>query len=282
MDDGNQPHEYTIEMDIPNLNNLLSMYNFNQNYNNSTTTHHPFNGEGNDISSHLGQCPAGNISQMYDAIDPLYVSDIKDLKHNIIDILNRRCEFEDEEYDHDKYESKEIDELYETIKNTNEEFKALQIKLHNAEEILKYEIDTLKSNSETLDTFIKFLKSLASVNHEDMTQIIENINTLSSKLADIDSFKKAKKDYITERKNILKYIYFLRKVNKFNITNMCVVCMDVPVTHFINQCGHTFCESCLKKHLDTDDITNLNNIYHDKKCPICRKYVNSVNPLYFL
>ena len=294
-EDENQ-QEYTIDadlqIDIPNLNNLLNMYNIqNIDYDNNTTTL-PFYLSGNDIptcgSDQPGYCPVDNISQMFDNTDPLYLSDIKGMKNNIIDILHRRSEFKDEEYDEEKYESKEIDELYEKIKNINQEFKILQEKLHIAEETLKREIDTLNTNSKSLDTFITFLKSLSSDNPQigvslkgETKEIIENITDLSSKLAETDSFIKAKKEYVTERKNILKHIYFLRKVNKLNITNMCVVCMEDPVTHFINPCGHTFCSNCLKSHFVVDEIVN-DTIYNDKNCPVCRKYVNSVNPLYFL
>ena len=94
--------------------------------------------------------------------------------------------------------------------------------------------------------------------------------------------KLQKKKYETERKNILKYIYFLKKVNKMNVTNMCVVCMEEQVTHFINPCGHPFCKTCLEKHLDVEDIDNIDTIHNDKKCPVCRKYVLNINPLYFL
>ena len=117
---------------------------------------------------------------------------------------------------------------------------------------------------------------------QDSEDNINSINNLSTKLSNVDSFKKAKQDYIKERKNILKYIYFLRKVNKMNVTNICVVCMENQVTHFINPCGHTFCGKCLEKTLDIKDINNIETIHVDKKCPMFRKYINNVNPLYFL
>ena len=37
---------------------------------------------------------------------------------------------------------------------------------------------------------------------------------------------------------------------------MCVVCMDEPVSHFIDPCGHTFCKGCLEKSLEIDTIIN--------------------------
>ena len=286
LEEQNNPGmEYTVEMNVSNINHLLNMYNVNPSIYNT-----PGNTTGNTnpipyypLNTYLHQCPADNITQMYDNIEPLYVSELKDMKNNIIDILNNRSDFKEEEFDDEKYENKEIDELYEKIRTVNLEFKIYQDKLHNAELNLKDEIDRLNSNIKKLENFITFLESLSLIDYDDIKVIIKNINDLSIKLSNLESFKKAKKEYATERKNILKYIYFLRKVNKMNVTNMCVVCMDDPVSHFINPCGHTFCSKCLEHHLEMEDITNDDSILpNDKKCPVCRKYVNTINPLYFL
>ena len=273
--------EYTVEMDVPSINHILNMYNYSATptYNN-TSNPNPL-----PIPSNYGHCcPADNISQMYENIEPLYVSEIKDMRNNVLDILNNRSHFnvEVEGDEGGTYENKEIDDLYEKIKNINEEFKVLQDRLYEAEDELKTEINKLNSNIKKLDNFIEFLKSLSTIEYEFVKVIIKNINDLSSKLSNVESFKTAKKKYETERKNILKYIYFLKKVNKMNVTNMCVVCMEEQVTHFINPCGHTFCKACLEKHLDVEDIDNIDTIHNDKKCPMCRKYVLNVNPLYFL
>tara|TARA_B100000401_G_C52710172_1_gene673456 strand:- start:209 stop:1081 length:873 start_codon:yes stop_codon:yes gene_type:complete len=283
---GDQQNEYAVEMDVSSINHLLNMYNVNPtnvfNTTSNLTSPHPpipFSSLSIGYNDH---CPVDNISQMYDNIEPLYISEIKDMKNNILDILNHRSDFKDEEYDEDKYENKEIDELYEKINSIHKEFQVFQERLYISEENLKNEIKTLDSNIKKLEDFIKFLESLSSIDYADIKIIIKNINDLSRKLSNVESFKKAKKDYATERKNIQKYIYFLRKVNKLNVTNMCVVCMETPVTHFINPCGHTFCKKCLENHLEMEDINNTDSIANDKKCPVCRKYVNNINPLYFL
>tara|TARA_Y100001935_G_scaffold255246_1_gene267302 strand:- start:1930 stop:2829 length:900 start_codon:yes stop_codon:yes gene_type:complete len=288
LEEQNNPAmDYTVEMDVSSINHLLNMYNVNPSiYNttpdNITSNTVPYPIPFSSLNTYSHHCPADNITQMYDNIEPLYVSEVKDMKNNIIDILNHRSDFKEEEFDDEKYENKEIDELYEKIRIINYEFKIYQEKLHTAEVNLKNEIDRLNSNIKKLENFIKFLESLSSIDYDDIKVIIKNINDLSTKLSNIESFKKAKKEYATERKNILKYIYLLRKVNKMNVTNMCVVCMDNPVSHFINPCGHTFCSKCIENHLEMEDITNNDSIPNDKKCPVCRKYVNNVNPLYFL
>lgn len=274
-DDGS--NNYTIQVDVPNLNNLLNMYNFHSE-NITTNTVDP-----NPYSSNIGNyCPINDISQLYDNVEPLYVTEIKDIKKSVLDILYNKTNFEDEEFDEEKYSHSEIDTLYTKIKDITVELKGLQVNLNNAEENLNEEIKKMNENIGKIDNFIKFLESLSSLDHENIKEIISNITKLATKLSNIESFKKAKKEYATERRNILKYIYFLRKVNKMNVTNMCVVCMDEPVSHFLDPCGHTFCKTCLQKSLEVDSFVNENENYINKNCPVCRKYVNKVRPLYFL
>ena len=274
-DDGS--NNYTIQVDVPNLNNLLNMYNFHSE-NITTNTIDP-----NPYSSNIGNyCPINDISQLYDNVEPLYVTEIKDIKKSVLDILYNKTNFEDEEFDEKKYSHSEIDTLYTKIKDITVEIKGLQVNLNNAEENLNEEIKKMNENIGKIDNFIKFLESLSSLDHENIKEIISNITKLATKLSNIESFKKAKKEYATERRNILKYIYFLRKVNKMNVTNMCVVCMDEPVSHFLDPCGHTFCKTCLQKSLEVDSFVNENENYINKNCPVCRKYVNKVRPLYFL
>ena len=248
-DDGS--NNYTIQVDVPNLNNLLNMYNFHsENMTTNTVTPNPY-------SSNIGNyCPINDISQLYDNVEPLYITEIKDIKKSVLDILHKKTNFEDEEFDEEKYSHSEIDTLYKKIKDITVELKGLQVNLNNAEENLNEEIKKVNENIEKIDNFIKFLESLSSLDHENIKEIISNITKLATKLSNIESFKKAKKEYATERRNILKYIYFLRKVNKMNVTNMCVVCMDEPVSHFLDPCGHTFCKTCLQKPLTIKDTAS--------------------------
>lgn len=267
-------NNYTIQVDVPHLNNLLNMYNFHSENTTANTVPNPY-------SSNIGNyCPINDISQLYDNVEPLYITEIKDIKKSVLDILHKKTNFEDEEFDEEKYNHSEIDNLYTKMKDITIELKGLQENLNNAEENLNNEIKKMNENIGKIDNFIVFLESLSSLDYENIKEIISNITKLATKLSNKESFKKAKKDYATERRNILKYIYFLRKVNKMNVTNMCVVCMDDPVSHFVDPCGHTFCKTCLEKSLEVDSF--VDETYINKNCPVCRKYVNKVRPLYFL
>ena len=200
LEEQNNPAmDYTVEMDVSSINHLLNMYNVNPSIydttpDNITSNSIPYPIPFSSLNTYSHQCPVDNITQMYDNIEPLYVSEVKDMKNNIIDILNRRSDFKEEEFDDEKYENKEIDELYEKIRIVNYEFKIYQEKLHTAEVNLKDEMDRLNSNIKKLENFIKFLESLSSIDYDDIKVIIKNINDLSTKLSNIESFKKAKKE----------------------------------------------------------------------------------------
>ena len=97
---GDQQNEYAVEMDVSSINHLLNMYNVNPtnvfNTTSNLTSPHPpipFSSLSIGYNDH---CPVDNISQMYDNIEPLYISEIKDMKNNILDILNHRSDFKDE------------------------------------------------------------------------------------------------------------------------------------------------------------------------------------------
>lgn len=268
--DNNTSNNYTIEVDVPYLNSVLGLYNTH--INNPT----PFLNENNNY------CNLTNPSNLFSDMEPLYISEIKEIKKSVIDLIYKRSSFEEEDYDREKYQNSEIDELYQKVKDFNKDLKGFQENLYNSEENLKKEIKKMNDNIKKLENFIIFLENISSINYEETKEIIDNIKGLATKLSNTDEFKKAKKDYITERKNIEKYIYLMRKINKMNIVNMCVVCMDEPVSHFINPCGHTFCKSCLEKSLEIETITNNIILNDTKKCPVCRKFVNNIHPLYFL
>jgi len=113
--------EYTVEMDVSNINHLLNMYNITHPnvYNNTGSQPDPLPFSSLNTGDSY-YCNADNISQLYDNIEPLYISEIKSMKSNILDILSKRSDFEDEDYDDERYDNKEIDELYEKIKGINE------------------------------------------------------------------------------------------------------------------------------------------------------------------
>ena len=74
---------------------------------------------------------------------------------------------------------------------------------------------------------------------------------------------------------ILKYYlhHFIKKINHGNIGSTCSLCLQKPVDTFLNPCGHTGCEDCIKK-LQSYGSDNYN-------CHICRKPINSFQKIYY-
>ena len=149
MESGNNntTNDYTLEVDVPHLNNLLSMYNFHPSNNYSetetgVTNPLPFTANENDTY----YCSIDNITQLYSDIEPLYISEVKEIKKNVIDLIYKRSSFEEEDYDEEKYNNYEIDELYQKVKGVVEEFKGFQENLYNSEKDLKKEIEKMNNN----------------------------------------------------------------------------------------------------------------------------------------
>lgn len=213
-------------------------------------------------------------------------SEVKEIKEKVLEIFLKKSDFEDSEYDELNYENEEIDDFSKKVDEYNKEFKVVQQEVETCEENLKKEIKIMNENLKKLDHFIQFVDKLdKTIDEEDKEGLLSQINKISKKLSKPDNFVKAKKDYVESRKKLLKYIYLFKKINKWNIANMCGICLEKPVDHFIDPCGHTFCEGCIKEQFRVDSIEQI-KLYAERnnlKCPICRFCpVNTAKPLYFL
>lgn len=213
-------------------------------------------------------------------------SSIKEIKEKVLEIFLKKSDFEDKEYDELNYENEEIDNFVTKIDSYNIEFKRVQSELEKADGKLKGEIKIMNDNLKKLDHFIDFVDKLGTnIDEEDKEALVSQINKISEKLSKPEQFIQAKKSYVEQRKKLLKYIYLFRKVNKWNVANMCGICLENPVDHFIDPCGHTFCKGCIKEQFKVDEIDEIRIYSHrnNLKCPVCRQGpVNTAKPLYFL
>ena len=226
-----------------------------------------------------------NSSQLFNSKENLFISEIKELKENVLNILLEKSNYDDDEYNDIDYENKEIDDFCNDIDKYNNEFKVIQEELGRADESLKKEIAIVDSNLKKIDYFIDFIEKLNDIDLEDKNHLIQNIKNLSKKLSNTETFTKAKKYYVLQRKKLLKYIYLFKKINKWNVANICTICLGKPVDHFIDPCGHTFCKGCLESHFKLKDINDLRifSKRNNYRCPVCREGpIISAKPLYFL
>ena len=107
---------------------------------------------------------------------------------------------------------------------------------------------------------------------ETIKEIMDKMNSYSVKINENDKLKETKKNYIEKRKEINKHLHLMQKINKWNHSAICPICITNKIDSYCNPCGHTSCKECLEKN------SNLNH----NKCPICREYVMDIRKLYFI
>ena len=220
-----------------------------------------------------------------------FIIEITSLKECVSDILHKKSEFEDSEYDDCDYKDEEIDNFVKDIKGYTEKFEVLQKEIYEIDKQLKDEIKSINENIDRLNTIVEFLSKMKlddDIKDNKMIQdMVENIKKVSSSISKTDKFNKIKKEYVKKRKELNKYIYLLREVNTMNVTCSCPICFSSQVDTFLDPCGHTLCKQCIinsasmgNNDPDIQDINSIRNM--NTQCPICRKNVQMTRPLFFL
>jgi len=108
----------------------------------------------------------------------------------------------------------------------------------------------------------------------DIVEVQRNIVKVAESIESRDQTKVLKDAYLKELTILKLYQHtFFKEINGANIGNTCSLCLQRPVTKYLNPCGHTGCDECLQV-MRSSDFTN-------KHCYLCRKRVDSYHPLYF-
>jgi hypothetical protein len=147
------------------------------------------------------------------------------------------------------YQNKEIDEMISKLDKFSEEF--IQ-----------------------LDSTIHYMKSLNEEYDKDETikEIMDKMNSYSVKINENDKLEETKQNYIEKRKEINKHLHLMQKINKWNHSAICPICITNQIDSYCNPCGHTSCKGCLERSSEVNH----------NKCPICREYVMDIRKLYFI
>lgn len=213
---------------------------------------------------------------------------ITSLKKEVLDILNGQTGLNDAENDHLNYENKEIDEIISKLKTFSEEFKNIQDDLVEADKSLKTEMDKAKKNINKLDSSVKFFKDISDSESEKVKKIVTLVKDLHDEISNNEELKKAKDNYVKQRKKLEKHIYLIKEISNWNKASAtCTICLSGCVDHFINPCGHTFCKTCLIETINRHNVSEIteDNLYNmrrdESSCPLCRKNIISVKPLFF-
>ena len=76
---------------------------------------------------------------------------------------------------------------------------------------------------------------------------------------------------------MMKYLDIIKYLNKTNLGNTCSICLTNNVDIYFNPCGHTICNECYKKQVETSNSQDMEN-----KCVFCRETIFNTNKLYYI
>ncbi len=196
------------------------------------------------------------------------VNNVINIKNNIIDILNSVNDIDNSVTVSDK-----LIKLTDLFDDFKKEYLEKQSQYFESEKKMNNMIKDAKTNIKKLDVVMDFMKTLDTEDCDDglNSTIIENIKKYTEKLNKNEKLSEAKNNYIQKRKEMIKYLNVIKKLNSVNVTNTCPTCLTNPVNIYLNPCGHTLCDDCYNR------ISND----HERKCFLCRTRVMNKSPLYF-
>jgi hypothetical protein len=140
------------------------------------------------------------------------------------------------------------------------------------EDMLKKSINQTQESLHEIKGFTRFLDQMKD--HGDTTNEIQHlIVNLTQSLHDKDTTQELKRLYEKELDILQVYVDFIKTLNGLNIGSTCPLCLQMPVTQYMNPCGHTGCDECLRKIQITDQGRS--------SCFLCRKPVISLHKLFF-
>ena len=182
--------------------------------------------------------------------------------------------------DNKGYKNEEIDKIIETIESFQPKFYKLQDELDEIHKEYNSEKNNTRESILKIDSSIQFMKKLEDDYKIDdsVKDIVEKMNEYSKKLLENNKMKVSKEKYIEKRKELNSYLYFIQKLNKWNTSSICPICITSKIDSYCNPCGHTACKKCLERR----PSNNSNNLNNSNKCPICREYIMEIRKLFFI
>ncbi len=224
------------------------------------------------------------IDELFQVNDDPNIQNLIKMKEVIIDIITKRKEIDIKEINEDEdYKNEGVDQLVKSFQKILPEFLKLQDELSKISNDFEKEMIEIKKHMTIIDAQIEYLRKLPNDYNDDesMKEIIDQMKKYSKNVTNNKKIIAIKESYEKKIKETQKYIYLIRKLNNFNVCNMCPVCFTNQVDNFVAPCGHTYCKHCLESMINVENIYDLpfNNSY---KCSFCREGIRTVRPLYFL
>ena len=139
-------------------------------------------------------------------------------------------------------------------------------------------IKAFNQNKEFNNKVSDFSTFLEGYNEKEYN--IEELNTqlldLINKNNDDNNLRTLISDFVEKRNEFTKLLRVTRVIQELQTTPCCPMCLTAPLDSFVNPCGHTGCKDCLIRSIQNNNSNmNLN-------CPICRKSISCINPLYMI
>ena len=254
--------------------------------NNSIVQYAPFNNspinlETNDIISSKRLESDNNLSEIEKSLKTLKIdihnfvnTDWDDINKDIKKFGNNRIEEgKDENLIFDNTDIiNSIESMKIKIKNTHSKYLESERKL----------IEVFNKNTyflKKVDDFNNFIDNYSSNKNINIEQLKIHLLDLINKNNDDNNLRILISDFVERREEITQLLKAVRIVQHFQAIPCCPLCMSAPLDSFMNPCGHTGCKECLIKSLHNNQTMN-NEINFN--CPICRKNISSINPLYIL
>jgi len=210
-----------------------------------------------------------------------YIFETIELKEILIEAVNAKITIDIETNNEKQNEEiNEINEIIDKIESFEPKFNKLQDELDQLNSEYNNEKKNTENNIKKLESSILFMKSFEieyKNNDENVKDIIDKLNKYSSTIKENDKLLQIKENYISKRKELHSYLYFIQKLNKWNTCAICPICITNRIDSYCNPCGHTACKECLTRN----NMIN-NNSYNSNKCPICREYINEIRKLFFI
>jgi len=197
------------------------------------------------------------------------------IRELLIDLLQGR---ETIKIDNKNYKNEEIDNIVDKIESFQSEFEKIQDELFELDKDYQKQSDTTQKNVNKIHESIKYMRKIEEDYKVDdsVKEIVEKMTVYSQKIYDNDKLGDIKSKYIEKRKQLNSYLYFIQKINKWNVSAICPICITDKIDSYCNPCGHTACRKCLERNSQVENNLNSN------KCPICREYVMDIRKLYFI
>ena len=207
------------------------------------------------------------IKKLRNDIHDFSEKDWDDINEDIKKKGNHQTE-EDKESDHSAAINS-IENIRIKIKKTHREYLSIERKLVNAFNRNKLFINKVSE-------FNDFIQTSFTEDHHNIPELKTQLMDLIVKNNDDNNLRILISEFVDKRTDFTALLRATRVVQELQSTPCCPMCLSAPLDSFVNPCGHTGCKECLIKSIQSNNSNmNLN-------CPICRKAISCINPLYML